>query len=270
MNLLEEALLWDCKGLNQIGVLASPSDEMSPWGVLFVVGGPQTRAGSHRLHVQTARSLAEAGYASLRFDARGMGDSEGQPGGFEQMSDDIDAALTQLQRARPRLKRFLLWGLCDAASAALLYLHERVDPRVGALILLNPWVRSDESEARARFGHYYRERLLQASFWRKLLRGEVGWSAAVSSWHRLRRINRQGFEPSNEHFSTRMARAWANFGGSTLVILSGNDLTAQEFRLMRRTSGIWQSIGSRGAPIEEHTLDDATHTFSEQGMTQRM
>jgi alpha/beta superfamily hydrolase len=45
--------------------------------VLVIVGGPQYRAGSHRQFTLLARSLAEQGFAVLRFDYRGMGDSTG-------------------------------------------------------------------------------------------------------------------------------------------------------------------------------------------------
>ena len=48
-----------------------------------MVGGPQYRVGSHRQFTLMARAFAAAGYPVLRFDYRGIGDSEGESRGFE-------------------------------------------------------------------------------------------------------------------------------------------------------------------------------------------
>jgi alpha-beta hydrolase superfamily lysophospholipase len=82
-----------------------------------------------------------------RFDVRGMGDSEGAARSFESIERDIGAAVDCLQRRMPGTERVVLWGLCDGASAALLYWHTTQDVRVSGLSLLNPWVRSEASLA---------------------------------------------------------------------------------------------------------------------------
>jgi len=45
--------------------------------------------GSHRQFVQLARRLAKQGYPTLRFDYRGMGDSEGVYRSFENVGPDL-------------------------------------------------------------------------------------------------------------------------------------------------------------------------------------
>jgi exosortase A-associated hydrolase 1 len=148
-------------------------DPSAGCGVLVVVGGPQYRVGSHRQFLLLARRLAAEGYPTMRFDYRGMGDASGEMHGFEEVSADIGAALDAFQLACPSLRRIVLWGLCDAASAALLYVQATRDPRVAGLVLLNPWVRSETSLAQTQIKHYYRQRLLQGDFWWKLLSGRM-------------------------------------------------------------------------------------------------
>jgi pimeloyl-ACP methyl ester carboxylesterase len=59
------------------GMLHRPECELRG-GVLFLHGFGGTRVEPGRLYVRTARRLARAGFASLRFDFSGCGDSEGE------------------------------------------------------------------------------------------------------------------------------------------------------------------------------------------------
>ena len=79
----EDAVVFQCEGASLVGILHVPEREPARIGVLVIVGGPQYRVGSHRQFVLMARSLAQSGYAVLRFDYRGMGDSDGEMRTFE-------------------------------------------------------------------------------------------------------------------------------------------------------------------------------------------
>ena len=113
----ERAVSFPCAGEDLVGVLALPQTAR-PVGVVIVVGGPQYRGGSHRQFVLLARALARAGFPALRFDHRGAGDATGAMRAFTDIDDDIGAAIDELCRACA-LDRVVLFGLCDAASAAL-------------------------------------------------------------------------------------------------------------------------------------------------------
>lgn len=265
MSSTERALVFTCHGQSLIGILAEPASNVQPSAVLIVVGGPQYRAGSHRHFVQLSRELANAGHPTLRFDVRGMGDSEGDMRSFESITDDIESAVDTLVANTAASTRVLLWGLCDGASAALLYLEQRRDPRVGGLCLLNPWVRSEQSQARTQVKHYYLGRLQQREFWRKLMTGQVAVSALGGLARSVKlAVSASVATPSQSAipYQARMAKGWAESTGPILLLLSGNDYTAKEFLEFTRGDARWQ-LPLASARVSRHELPDADHTFSE-------
>jgi exosortase A-associated hydrolase 1 len=265
MNYTEETALFDCDGDALVGILGTP-EVPAETGVVVIVGGPQTRVGSHRQFILLSRALAAAGYAALRFDYRGMGDSEGDQRSFETVSPDIAAAIGTLQVRVPTVKRVVLWGLCDGASAALLYCHATQDPRITGLCLLNPWVRSEASLAKTQVKHYYTQRLRQKEFWIKLLSGKVA-SGALSGF--VQKIRQSNATPDNSEtatalqqpFQQRMAAAWHRFPGDILLILSGDDYTAKEFLEHANADPAWKNF-SNHAKLQRHDVAGVDHTFS--------
>ena len=266
----EEPLLFDCREESLLGILALPEKTSSSIGVIILVGGPQYRIGSHRQFVLLARHLADNGITALRFDFRGMGDSVGDSRDFEAVGDDIAAAIDALFRACPNLQRVVLWGLCDAASAALLYWQERRDPRLTGLALLNPWVRSESGLARTQIRHYYRDRLLQGEFWRKLFSGRLylrqSLGEALGKLRHLASGNRGDAAPDTA-FQSRMLAALHEFPGALLVILSGNDYTAREFSDW--ADDHWRDRQNRPRLVYRQ-IDAADHTFSDADQRQQM
>lgn len=261
---VEEALMFDCRGERLVGILhPSPGADTA---VVVVVGGPQYRAGSHRQFVLLARALAGAGYAVMRFDYRGMGDSSGVPQDFEHVGDDIACAIDALQQRLPGVRHVVLWGLCDGASAALMYCDDRRDPRVRGVCALNPWVRSEATLASTQLKHYYTRRLVSAQFWAKLLRGQVAAGALKELGRKLRAAttaSSSSAEAAPADFRQRMARGWQGAGGRILLILSGNDYTAKEFIEHAGTDKTWRTLLAQPR-VRRHTVDNADHTFSDE------
>jgi uncharacterized protein len=260
----ERAVAFDCCGERLVGVLAEP-ETSTDVGVVVVVGGPQYRVGSHRQFVSLARKLAAAGVAVLRFDYRGMGDSTGAGRSFDDVVPDIAAAIDTLATVGS-IRRIVLWGLCDAASAALLYCQSTRDTRVAGIVLLNPWVRSDATIAKTHLKHYYSQRFGQKEFWAKLARGEVNVAAALRSL--AGNISAAGAgrgtagNSDSAAFQDRMADGLEAFAEPVLILLSGRDLTAKEFVEWARGSPRWRSLLDRTS-VERRDIADADHTFSE-------
>jgi exosortase A-associated hydrolase 1 len=260
-----------------VAVLHRGQDDASV-GVVVAVGGPQYRVGSHRQFVLLARALAGAGIPVLRFDYRGMGDSTGEPRKFDAVDDDIKAAIDALCGQVTTLKKIVIWGLCDAASAALFYAHK--DPRVAGLVLLNPWVRTDAGMARAYLKHYYVQRLCSAEFWKKALSGQWRVRASLTS---LGELALKLFKSSpmivapdakqvlaapatrsvTEALPDAMLVGWERFNGKILLILSGNnDYVADEFRDLVKASRRWRKALKR-INTTRHEFPQANHTFSQ-------
>lgn len=242
---------------------ASDDDRRASCGVLIVVGGPQYRVGSHRQFLLLSRRLAAEGHPVMRFDYRGMGDASGAMRGFEEVATDIGAAIDAFQRACPAVQRVVLWGLCDAASAALLYVEARGDGRVAGLVVLNPWVRSETSLAQTHIKHYYGQRLMEREFWWKLLRGRMAIlnSARTLVKTALTARRRPPAKPGSRSFQDRMADGWRRFPGSVLLILSGQDYTAKEFLEFVSANSAWAGL-IEAANTRRVDIADADHTFS--------
>lgn len=254
----ERALWLACDG-EQLPAILHPAHSTAKIGVLMIVGGRQYRVGSGRFFVLAARALAQRGIPVMRFDVRGMGDSDGSVRSFTDQMPDIQAAAGRLREELPALEGVVLWGLCDAASAALLYWGTTRDPDVLGLVLLNPWVRSEQTLARTRLRHHYRVRLKDPQFWSRLFRGEVHWRSLfgwLSDWRNAQRLQR-----TTHGFQARMAQAWLQFPGPITVVLSRRDETALEFQEAASTLEEWRGTLER-QDLSCMWMDDADHTFS--------
>lgn len=261
MNFEQRALRFQCRGDWLYGVATLPAQARTR-GVIIVVGGPQYRVGSHRQFALLARELAARGTPVLRFDYRGMGDSQGDPRSFEDIDDDLRAAVDHFTGADYGVTEVVLWGLCDGASAALFYAPQ--DARVTGVVLANPWARSSDGIAKTTLKHYYRRRLLEPAFWKKIIEGRFNPGKALASFARLLGAATAAPVRASEckaPLRERMREGLAQFRGKILLLTSGVDLTAQEFLEMEKSSSEWKSLLAR-PQVSRQTLPDADHTFS--------
>jgi exosortase A-associated hydrolase 1 len=257
----EQAVQFSCEGESLLGIL-HPAASDSDIGVVIIVGGPQYRIGSHRQFVHLARSLARAGMPALRFDYRGMGDSSGVLPGFEHLGPDITAAIEALRRHAPGVRRVVLWGLCDAASAILLDgVHH---PDVCAIVVANPWARTEAGQARTYLKHYYLRRLAAPEFWKKLFSGRLSLRRAAGGLAENMAATQRKSEDESESdipYPDRMLEGLHRFAGPVLLILSSEDYTAREFEDYARRSKTGRKALKKNT-LSLVRLPRTDHTFS--------
>lgn len=266
----EQAIRFECDGLPLVGILhrAAPGARR---GVLIVTGGgPQYRAGGHRQQTLWARAFAAAGFPVFRFDYRGMGDSYGRFHDFDEIDADIDAAIRQFSSLCEGLEEIVLWGECNAGSAILLNAYRQ--PMVRGLVLLNPFVRTEAVHAKTLLKHYYRTRIIQRSFWKKVLLLRFHPLDAMRSLMQLARTTmreRKSQSPEDgasafarsESLPDRMLEGLDRFKGPLMLILSGRDFTARELDELIYGSPEWRAALD-DPRVSRLDLPDADHTFS--------
>ena len=225
-------LSFDCSGDTLVGSLDA-ADAVT--GLLIVTGGNELRCGPYGSHAELADKIAGAGFPVLRFDRRGVGDSSGDNLGFAASADDIAAAIAAFRAARPRLKRIVAYGNCDAASALMLAQGQGCD----VLVLANPWTFEPMSEPdsparivgeqqpqmtpQAIRAHYLR-RLADPRALLRLLTGKVKVRQLAGS---VAAAARPAPPPSN--LAQAMAAGLTQFSGPATLLISEHDRTGQEF-----------------------------------------
>ncbi len=250
--MIRQHLTFACEGAMLVGTIDKPEGGVlgATTGLFIVSGGNETRAGAWNGQARLAARLAGAGHAVLRFDRRGVGDSEGENREFRNSAPDIGAAIEAFRTACPGLARIVGMGNCDAASALMLGGGFGLD----ALVLSNPWTidaqESDEEAQAQVLRDHYRRRLADPAAIRRLLRGQVPIRALARS---LVAMARPASAPAGpEGLAAEIAAGIADYTGDIRFLLAGRDRTALTF------AAKWDK---RDARIR--TCPDATHSYVE-------
>lgn len=235
---------FECEGSRLVATLDEAGGQT---GLLLVSGGNEVRAGAWNGQARLAARIAAEGYPVMRFDRRGVGDSEGANGGFRSGAADLAAALAAFREHCPGLAHVVGFGNCDAASTLMLTGGAGFD----ALVLSNPWTMEDGGEAppaevvRA----HYRRRLADPAAVARLLRGKV-------SPRRLLGGLAAALRPAPRRaagLAVEIAEGLAGFDGPVRFLVAGRDRTGLAF-LAR-----WDKADPR-----VRTCADATHSYVEQ------
>jgi alpha-beta hydrolase superfamily lysophospholipase len=256
--------------------------------LLFLVGGVNHHVGQNRMYTRWARRWAVDGYASLRFDLAGFGDSGEAHGGGDgklhcpESVGDVRVAMDYMGQLCGS-RSFAIIGLC---SGALLGFHAALeDARIVSLGLLN-WTRFmlDPSTLASAAGRgvrdigntaehrryqslrYYIQKAAAADVWRRVMKGEV--DARGIARHLIRRttervraelVHRLGGEDAAETEFARDFRRLAARNVASCVVYNGDEPILDVFR-EKLGPHLGRLIQSRNVRLE--LIDGTDHVFT--------
>lgn len=236
------------------GVLCEPdgSRRFGEPAVLLWNVGVNHHVGPYRAYVDLARCLAQQGFASLRFDASGLGDSEARKDASterERAALDLRDAMELIER-RTGIGRFVLVGFCSSVDAA----HQLacVEPRVAGAIFIEGY-----AWRTARFYLRYWRRYLDGARWDRLLRRRLpGWFPTPGG--ALRETREEVFVrdyPTPDRFR-RDVHAMVARGARLLFVHAGGDTDYNGRDQLFEVLG-----GELRGRVEVEFLPNADHTF---------
>jgi hypothetical protein len=155
-------------GFSLNGIVCHGDDENGSGPALIILNsGMMHRVGTCRTSVVLARTAADLGMLSLRFDHSGIGDSSPRQtpaSDEERMLEEIKAAQDFIQ-ARYGISQFVLYGLCSGAQYS--FKHALLDNKVVGLVGIDHYVYSTTQF----YLRHYGARSFSLGAWMRLFSG---------------------------------------------------------------------------------------------------
>ena len=258
----ERPIVYSVNGQSNVGIFHAGLKGAST-GVLIVVGGRQYRVGAHRQFVSLARTISNAGFPVFRFDIRGTGDSAASVRHYLDTKEDLQIALETMKRQSSGIKKIIVWGLCDGATATIMNLGSL--DTIHGVMLVNPWVSTDVGSAKVQMKHYYQRRLFGVHFWKKLFSGKLDIKTSVCSLLSTAKLAASSRNATNQIGTELPGLVFNNlkqFKGRKSIVISNADLTAMEF--FEAYSERYKNSDDN-LKLESLVRVDADHTFSGDG-----
>jgi pimeloyl-ACP methyl ester carboxylesterase len=171
-----ESVLRMGPGAGIVGILSTPLDRPAEAGLVILNAGLLYRVGPGRLHVRLGRAAAMRGYAALRIDLPGIGDSPGRNPGTRDVSAAIDELIL-----RTGVRKVMLFGICAGGAAA--YKTAIEDERVGGVLMVDTY--------------YYPTFTTKVRYWGHRLRKSGPGSLIRAALARLRHSPDQSIEAAD-------------------------------------------------------------------------
>ena len=249
----------NARGEQLVGVFHEPI-QPARGAILMFHGWSGTRTGPHQMLTRAARRFVDEGYACLRFDFAGRGDSDGDTelATLATMREDSHAAL-ELLKSRIDGPIWML-GLCSGCEIAVAAAD---DSFAGALLWSAPVFAAlpsgaRQSKKRAENLKRYARKLLNPATYLKVLRGEVDKGAVAKAMagqggaaHKNVESNQSGSLPPG--FRRARLEAWKRFDKPILQVYGSADPIVDEARN-------WYREHSFQAP-EVLVIEGANHSF---------
>lgn len=124
-------------GKKLLGFIHNPVTNRQDIGLIYVHPFAEEKNCSHVIAVKAARALASQGFAVLRFDLSGCGDSEAELEDVtvQTWQQDLKCAIRKLKE-ETKVDKIALWGL--RLGASLVLLNAPLQERIAFIILWQP------------------------------------------------------------------------------------------------------------------------------------
>ncbi|MCX7598003.1 MAG: alpha/beta fold hydrolase [Armatimonadetes bacterium] len=253
----ERHLVFESAGERLVGVVHQPAGPPRA-GLVFLHGWPGYRIGTHRMAVAAARQAGAQGFACLRFDFRGRGDSGGETS-TATLSTMIDDALRAADMLRREASVEVLAYIGDCSGCEVAIGAGDRTPGLQAMVLWSAPIvggsraAADTAKRRGVLSAYARK-MFSPSTWRKLARGAVRWDMV------RRALSRGGKGAGEEGAPSDAAIDWRarflSFGGPRLFIYGGADpVTPACIEAYRRL------CADASCEFELYVVEGANHAF---------
>lgn len=138
LKVIEIPYFFENNNYSLFGILHKPATGEPDEGFIFCHPFAEEKLWTQRVYVNFARELAKLGFAVLRFDFMGHGDSEGDfhTSSISTRVSDIKAAFKSLKEKIPSVNKINLLGLRFGATLAVLASKEI--SKINNLILWDP------------------------------------------------------------------------------------------------------------------------------------
>ncbi|MBT3057503.1 MAG: alpha/beta hydrolase [Candidatus Thiodiazotropha sp.] len=143
VKLNETPFFFSCDTYRLYGVLHLPDQGDPDHGFVFCHPFAEEKLWAHKVYVSFARELVANGYAVMRFDHYGHGDSEGEfrDATISIYKQDIDAAIKELRSRVPSIEKISLFGFRLGATVAATVSEGRDE--IASLIMWEPVVNGE-------------------------------------------------------------------------------------------------------------------------------
>lgn len=280
---MERVVEFTSDGVRLRGVLHTPDTNPRNMGVVFLNAGLIYRTGPHRLYVKAARRLCSEGFACLRFDFPGVGDSEGAVKEIPDVdlfpdASPTDRAVEVLMR-EAEVQHVTLIGMCTGARNAVR--TARKNSRIGSLILVSMPVTFDRTKTptfRLMASQNMRNKTLipalhqfarSTHVWKILVKGYL-CLVTSSSFRRVRDVvremgtvfnRRRAGDADHEDLIRACHRVLAGDTRVIFIYAEANHALVTDFQRNLGEKAIHQE-GSGEPPYDHWVVKGAEHVFS--------
>jgi len=259
----EEAVSFRSAENTLYGTLGLPEREPRG-GVVLVHGWTGCRMGPHRILVESARRLNAIGFATLRFDISGRGESEGDPFAtdLDRMIDDTAAAAREMRRRLPGGSPIALWGMCSGGNVSLGALT--LDSDIAAAVCWSTYpFQSQRKSAQdvKRTGHMlgeYVRKVFRLETWKKLVTGRIQFRMVFRALfgHFGKKRDEESRNLQESVRDAEIVQDLGNYKGRLLFLFGGADPEAADARRM-----FGELFASRCVRADFDEIPGANHNF---------